>query len=120
LARDGTSHVVAAGRANHADPGKWQGIANGNSAFIDIEAENTAKKNDNPWLEIQMDAYARGVAALLKHVGAKPIMCAGHLEYATPVGRKPDPSFSIGNRNARIAAMNKFRARVATLMGQGD
>jgi hypothetical protein len=120
LARDGTYYVVAAGRANHAGAGRWQGVTNGNSAFIGIEAENTGKKNDNPWPDTQMDAYARGVAALLKHIDAKPIMCAGHLEYATPVGRKPDPSFSVGNRNARIAAMNEFRARVAALMDQGE
>jgi hypothetical protein len=41
LARDGTYHVVAAGRAHHAGPGKWQDVTNGNAHFIGIEAENT-------------------------------------------------------------------------------
>jgi len=116
LARDGTYHVVAAGSANHAGRGTWQGVTTGNTSFIGIEAENTGLGNDNPWPKIQMDAYARGVAALLTHIGAEPIMCAGHLEYARPVGRKPDPSFSIGNRAARIAAMNRFRDQVAAFM----
>ncbi|MBV9957318.1 MAG: peptidoglycan-binding protein, partial [Acidobacteria bacterium] len=30
LARDGTFFVIAAGRANHAGPGSFQGIVNGN------------------------------------------------------------------------------------------
>src|SRR5262249_58950533 len=41
LARDGTYHVIAAGTANHAGAGKWQGITDGNGRFIGIEAENT-------------------------------------------------------------------------------
>jgi N-acetylmuramoyl-L-alanine amidase len=108
LGRDGTFFVVAAGRANHAGNGKWQGFVNGNSNFIGIEAENTGLAND-PWPEVQMDAYRRGVAAILKHIGAKSIMCAGHKEYALPHGRKGDPSFD----------MDKFRAAVAAAMGAG-
>src|SRR4051794_10090300 len=34
LARDGTYFVVAAGRANHAGKGNFQGVRNGNSNFI--------------------------------------------------------------------------------------
>jgi hypothetical protein len=117
LARDGTYIVVAAGRASHAGAGNWQGITTGNSSFIGIEAENTGLANDNPWPAVQMDAYKRGVAAILTHVGAQPIMAAGHLEYALPVGRKPDPSFSVGTRQQRIAEMDKFRAGVAAIMG---
>src|ERR1041385_5319638 len=41
LGRDGTFFVVAAGRANHAGAGDWQGVSTGNSSFIGIEAENT-------------------------------------------------------------------------------
>ena len=48
LGRDGTFFVVAAGRANHAGMGNWQGITSGNSSFIGIEAENTGLAND-PW-----------------------------------------------------------------------
>lgn len=103
LGRDGTYYVVAAGRCNHAGAGKWQGITSGNTNFIGIEAEN-AGTSDDPWPEVQMDAYRRGVAAILKHLGLKAIMCAGHKEYAPH--RKPDPHFD----------MDEFRAAVATFM----
>lgn len=117
LGRDGTFFVVAAGRASHAGVGTWQGIDSGNSSFIGIEAENTGLANDHPWPSVQLEAYAHGVAAILKRIGAAPIMAAGHLEYAKPDGRKPDPSFSIGLRPQRIEAMNDFRAKVAAIMG---
>ena len=117
LGRDGTYFVVAAGKAFHAGPGKWEGVTDGNTSFIGIEAENTGLANDNPWPDVQMDAYKRGVAAILKHIGASSKMAAGHLEYALPPGRKSDPSFSVGNRDQRIAEMVKFRADVAAMMG---
>ncbi len=47
--------MIAAGRANHAGPGSWLGIENGNGSFIGIEAENTGLSNDQPWPEVQMD-----------------------------------------------------------------
>ena len=117
LGRDGTFFVVAAGKAFHAGPGVWKGIETGNSSFIGIEAENTGLANDNPWPDVQMDAYKRGVAAILKHIGAAAEMAAGHLEFAKPDGRKADPSFSVGTRQERIAEMVKFRAGVAAIMG---
>lgn len=94
LGRDGTFYVVAAGRANHAGTGRWEGIKPdmGNSHLIGIEAENSGLPGD-PWPEVQMDAYQRGVAAILKHIGANANMCCGHKEYAP--GRKPDPSFDM-------------------------
>jgi peptidoglycan hydrolase-like protein with peptidoglycan-binding domain len=106
LGRDGTFYVIAAGRCNHAGKGIWRGLANGNSNFIGIEAENTGKPDDFPWPEVQMEAYARGVAAILNHIGRGPEFCAGHKEYARPVGRKPDPDFD----------MNAFRTKVANYM----
>jgi len=105
LGRDGTFYIVAAGRANHAGPGIWNGIDNGNGCFIGIEAEN-AGVND-PWPEVQMDAYRRGVAALLGHMGLSAEDCAGHKEYALPHGRKVDPSFD----------MVQFRRDVASILG---
>src|SRR5262249_42864570 len=83
LGRDGTFYVVAAGRANHAGAGTWQGFANGKQNFIGIEAENMGTAAD-PWPSVQMDAYYRGVAAILQKVGEPIIMCAGHKEYALP------------------------------------
>jgi hypothetical protein len=107
LGRDGTYFVVAAGRANHAGAGDWRGITTGNSSFIGIEAENTGHTSGpqaDPWPEIQLDAYRRGVAAILKKIGADVLMCCGHKEYAPE--RKIDPTFD----------MNEFRQQVATIM----
>lgn len=105
LARDGTFYVIAAGKCSHAGKGEWEGIIHGNSHFIGIEAENTGLAND-PWPQVQVDAYQRGVAAILKHLGRGAQWCAGHKEYARPVGRKSDPSFD----------MDEFRASVAELL----
>jgi peptidoglycan hydrolase-like protein with peptidoglycan-binding domain len=101
LGRDGTFYVVAAGRANHAGAGKWQGVTAGNLNFIGIEAENTGKADDD-WPAVQMDAYHRGVAAILVKVGASPLMCCGHKEYALPLGRKPDPLFDMGAFRTKV------------------
>lgn len=101
LSRSGVWHVVAAGKAWHAGAGAWKGITEGNAHFVGVEAENTGLPND-PWPLIQTDSYARGVAAILAHIGAREDMAAGHKEYALPKGRKSDPSFD----------MNAFRARV--------
>ena len=104
LGRDGTFYVVAAGRANHAGPGRWEGLVDtGNSNFIGIEAENGGRPEDE-WPEAQMDAYRRGVAAILKHVGASANMCCAHKEWAP--GRKPDPLFD----------MASFRSEVSNLL----
>jgi N-acetylmuramoyl-L-alanine amidase-like protein/putative peptidoglycan binding protein len=105
LGRDGTYFVVAAGRCNHAGRGNWQGFTAGNTNFIGIEAEHTGKKTD-PWPDVQMDAYRRGVAAILKKIRANAIMCCGHKEYALPLGRKDDPTFD----------MNDFRLQVSMIM----
>lgn len=105
LGRDGTFYVIAAGRANHAGAGRWEGVTTGNSSFIGIEAENSGKPGE-PWPEVQVDAYERGVAAILRKIGAGANMCCGHKEYALPKGRKPDPSFD----------MAPFRAAVADLV----
>jgi len=120
LGRDGTFYVVAAGRANHAGKGAWQGINSGNSSFIGIEAENTGKnigtRDDFPWPEVQMDAYQRGVAAILKHINQKPIMCCGHKEYALPAGRKPDPLFDMNVFRLEVDAIIKGTAPTPRLI----
>lgn len=94
LGRDGTFYVIAAGRCNHAGEGQWLGFTNGNANFIGIEAQNDGK--GEAWPEVQMEAYWRGVAAILMHEGLPVNRCAGHKEYAPH--RKPDPSF----RHARV------------------
>jgi peptidoglycan hydrolase-like protein with peptidoglycan-binding domain len=104
LGRDGTFYVIAAGRANHAGVGRWEGLVTGNSNFIGIEAENGGKPDD-AWPPEQMDAYHRGVAAILKHINADANMCCGHKEYALPRGRKPDPSFDMPAFRNEVAAL---------------
>jgi peptidoglycan hydrolase-like protein with peptidoglycan-binding domain len=106
LGRDGTYYIVAAGKCFHAGAGKWKGITSGNTSFIGIEAENTGGGEDKPWPQVQIDAYHRGVAAILKHIGKSADFCAGHKEYALPKGRKDDPSFD----------MDAFRTAVANIL----
>jgi len=106
LGRDGTYYIVAAGRCNHAGTGAWKGVTTGNSSFIGIEAENTGLGDDSPWPAVQMDAYQRGVAAILAHIGQGADFCVGHKEWALPAGRKNDPSFD----------MNPFRSAVAAIL----
>jgi peptidoglycan hydrolase-like protein with peptidoglycan-binding domain len=110
LGRDGTYYIIAAGRSYHAGAGIWKGLTNGNSNFIGIEAENTGRANDFPWPAVQQDAYHRGVAAILKHIGRSAAFCAAHKEYALPKGRKPDPTFD----------MISFRSAVAAILNDPD
>jgi peptidoglycan hydrolase-like protein with peptidoglycan-binding domain len=105
LGRDGTYYIVAAGRCYHAGAGSFKGITAGNTSFIGIEAENTGGSDDRPWPEVQMDAYHRGVAAILKHIGKGAEFCAGHKEYALPKGRKTDPSFDMDTFRAAVSAI---------------
>ena len=78
-------------------------MSTGNTSFIGIEAENGGRKEDT-WPDVQMDAYRRGAAALLKHAGVSSEMCCGHREFAPH--RKIDPLFD----------MNAFRTEVDKVM----
>lgn len=117
LGRDGTFYVVAAGRANHAGPGAWRGVT-GNGRFIGIEAENSGLAEDSPWPEIQMEAYRRGVAAILTRIGASAEMCCGHKEYAPR--RKPDPSFDMPPFRDGVAAIMRGTVAVRPLIAPAD
>lgn len=105
LGRDGTFYVIAAGKCNHAGKGIWKGLVNGNTNFIGIEGENTGTSNDFPWPVVQMDAYSRGVAAILKYIGRDASFCAGHKEYALPRGRKSDCSFDMDQFRMSVTAI---------------
>lgn len=105
LGRDGTYYVVAAGRCYHAGVGEWNGVRDGNTHFIGIEAENTGGTNDSPWPPVQVDALQRGVAAILRYVGRGAADCAGHKEYALPRGRKPDPTLDMDVVRAAVHTM---------------
>lgn len=110
LGRDGTFYVIAAGRCNHAGAGQWHEVTTGNSSFIGIEAENCGTEQD-PWPAIQLEAYQRGVAAILTYLKQSDTRyCVGHKEYALPPGRKSDPDFD----------MNAFRIAVEQYMQQAS
>ncbi len=119
LARDGTYFIIAAGVANHAGPGRWRGITSGGSSFIGIEAENSGLAGD-PWPPVQMDAYVRGVAAILTKLGASADMCCGHKEYRLPAGEKTDPSFDMVEFRAKVAAVMAGTAPVRPLIPARD
>ena len=93
LGRDGTFYVIAAGRCQHAGEGEWRDVRSGNTSFIGIEAENSG--HGAPWPDVQMQAYRYGSAAILVHLGLSSQWCAGHKEYARPIGRKSDPEFDM-------------------------
>jgi peptidoglycan hydrolase-like protein with peptidoglycan-binding domain len=119
LGRDGTFFVIAAGRANHAGVGNWQGFSSGNSSFIGIEAENTGQSTGplaDSWPPIQLDAYRRACAAILARIRAGAIMCCGHKEYALPIGRKPDPGFDMGEFRNQVAAVMAGSAPAPSLI----
>ena len=104
LGRDGTYYVIAAGRCNHAGPGRWSGNSTGNGSFIGIEAENTGRPDDK-WPDVQMIALVHGVAALLRHIGADAGMACGHKEFALPRGRKSDPLFAMPDFRESVRAV---------------
>jgi hypothetical protein len=123
LGRDGTFFVIAAGRANHAGKGNWRSITTGNSSFIGIEAENTGEMTGpraDAWPQVQLDAYRRGVAALLKKIQAKEDMCCGHKEYALPLGRKSDPTFDMDDFRRQVSAIMAGQAPPPTLIPAVD
>ncbi|HKP35361.1 MAG TPA: N-acetylmuramoyl-L-alanine amidase [Pyrinomonadaceae bacterium] len=107
LGRDGTYYIIAAGRAAHAGKGSYKGVS-GNLRFIGIEAENFGNQAVDPWPAIQLEAYQRGVAAILKFLGKDSSFCCGHKEYAP--GRKSDPNLN----------MNDFRAAVDGFMAGAE
>lgn len=110
LGRSGKFEMIAAGKGWHAGAGNWKGVTDGNAHLIGIEAENTGETTGpraDTWPDVQMDAYKRGCAAIMKHVNGSAEMVAGHKEYALPHGRKDDPDFD----------MAAFRADVAKIMG---
>jgi hypothetical protein len=107
LGRDGTWYVIAAGISWHAGATQYTWQDNWHAIGVEAEAEGTGDARD--WPDVQMDSYARGVAALAQAFGVPNSRVLGHKEIAAaqpggrPNGRKIDPSFN----------MNTFRAAVA-------
>lgn len=96
LERDGTFVVIAAGRCNHNGFGTW-----GNDS-VGIEAYNDGV--GEPWPAVQVDAYVRGVAAILAHLGLSADHFLGHRE--TDPKRKIDPAgLDLADLRRTIAAL---------------
>jgi peptidoglycan hydrolase-like protein with peptidoglycan-binding domain len=104
IGRDGTCYLVSAGRCNHAGVGSWKSISAGNTHFIGIEAENRGDGSE-PWPPIQLDAYHRAVAAILRRINRSVEWCVAHKEFAKPPGRKIDPNFDMDAFRLRVQAV---------------
>jgi len=96
LRRDGTFDVIADGKGNHNGYGEW-----GNQC-VGIEAYNDGV--GEPWPSVQIDAYQRGCAAILAHLGLPVSRLKGHKE--TDPGRKIDPAgIDMGGFRLGVAAL---------------
>lgn len=116
LARDGTYHVVASGRCNHALTG-WAGPLKGygNYQLIGIEAGNDNR--GEPWPAVQLDAYYWGVAALCRKLDVPASRVAGHKEHQP----YPPPPWTTSTKSDPVGIdMAQFRRRVAALIEEDD
>lgn len=100
LSRSGVVHVLASGKANHAGRGRWLGQTL-STGTIGIEAEHPG--GDAPWPQEQYDAYVLLCAALCRYLHVGPARVVGHKEWATPAGRKVDPTFDMAEFRRHIA-----------------
>ena len=111
VARDGTCYVVASGRANHAGAGRYPDGTTGNSLSVGWECENNGV--GEPWPDTQLDAIARGQAAVCAQLGQPPSSVIYHRTYAP--GRKIDPAGP-----GIPQAVTDWQARVAAATGEDD
>lgn len=113
VAYDGTWHVLAAGRANHAGLGgageaanssaSWIPKNSGNAYTYGIEVDHTTGET---WPKAQYESLVKGVAALMLLLGkSNADRVTSHKEYAP--GRKTDP---------HGINMNVFRSQVERAM----
>ena len=107
VARDGTCYVVASGRANHAGAGRYPDGTTGNSLSVGWECENNGI--GEPWPDRQLDAIARGQAAVARHLAQPASTVIYHRAYAP--GRKIDPAGPGIPQN-----VTDWQARVAAIM----
>lgn len=114
LTRDGTVHIVAAGRANHAGRAKSSGTVaggDGNSLYWGIEAANSG--TGEPWPKAQYDAYVRLCAVLCEKVTGNSVNTVrAHRE--TSVTGKIDPHGP--TPYGSTFDMDQFRAKVSVAM----
>lgn len=110
LGRDGTTVVIASGKANHAGKGTWRGVTT-SSRTLGIEAEHPG--DGSPWTALQLRAYDLVIAALLDGCHRTASSYCGHREWAVPAGRKPDPrGIDLDAQRARVHALLQRGPRV--------
>lgn len=122
LGRDGKYTLCGVGVAWHAGAGSYPGLPANNANFrvIGIEAANDGggqpgKPHHVPWSNEQYEAYVRGNAAILKHLGKPASNTIGHKEWAgreNPYGINAQGKWDPGGID-----MNTFRLDVAKVMG---
>lgn len=78
IGRDNTCYVIAAGRANHAGRGGWNGMS-GNSSVYGIERENVGYNSREPWRTDQTETAARAHASF----GVAPGNVCEHKEWTS-------------------------------------
>lgn len=86
ISRSGVVYVIAAGRANHAGRGGYNGMT-GNSSVMGIECENNGI--GEPWSDELQDAMFKVNAALMDGLKTSDAYLCGHKEWSP--GRKSDP-----------------------------
>ena len=89
LGRDGEYTLCGVGQAWHAGNGSWPGIPRNaaNKVTLGIEAENSGTEG---WSPAQYNAYVRGVAAILNHLGLPETRVIAHREWY--YGQKISPA----------------------------
>ncbi|MFF6836036.1 peptidoglycan-binding protein [Streptomyces sp. NPDC012438] len=116
IAKDGTIHLLSAGRANHAGlgdddvlqaviaerlaPADDEANTDGNRYFYGFECENLGDGHD-PWPDVQLEAIEKAAAAICRAYGWGDRSVIGHLEWQP--GKVDPKGFSMGAMRARIA-----------------
>lgn len=113
LAADGRVWLVAAGRANHAGGGSWDGLV-GNSSVWGTEAQNAG--TGQVWPDRQIDAYLRLCAAVCDWLEVDASRVCRHAEWTD---RKIDAWGPWEHGGRWETDMGRFRARVAELLEGG-
>lgn len=106
---DGTCHVIAAGRANHAGECNGNGPTSqgdGNAQMIGFELDYSGSQAVS---DAQADATARASTAVLRHLVRDASYCRGHKETSTTGKWDPgrhgssDPAYDMSEVRQRIA-----------------
>jgi len=71
LERDGTYRVIAVGVCWHAGRGSWPGWPTNNANYHTIGIEAVSRGDGSDWTPVQLDAYKRGCAAIMRQLGRR-------------------------------------------------